>query len=99
MLDQARPDIVTICTTRGMHSDHACMAMRAGCHVVVEKPMAISRDSIEEMLRVQREAEVTLAVISQHRFDAASQQVHTLVEEGAFGTLVLGNAYIPWWRS
>jgi predicted dehydrogenase len=51
------------------------------------------------MLRVQRESRVKLAVISQHRFDAATQQVHQLMEEGAFGRLVLGTAQIPWWRS
>src|SRR5581483_2557927 len=68
-------------------------------HVIVEKPIEIKRERIEEMLRVQRETGRKLAVISQHRFDAATQQVHALVEQNAFGRLVLGNAAIPWWRS
>jgi len=42
---------------------------------------------------------VKLAVISQHRFDPASRQVHDLLEEKAFGRLVLGNVIVPWWRS
>ena len=66
---------------------------------VVEKPVEITREAIEEMLRVQQATGVKLAVISQHRFDPASQQVHELVEEKAFGRLVLGNAIVPWWRS
>lgn len=99
MLDHERLDVVIICTPSGNHGEHACQVMRSGRHVIVEKPMEISRATIEEMLRVQQETGVKLAVISQHRFDPASLQVHQLVEEQAFGRLVLGNAIVPWWRS
>lgn len=99
MLARERLDVVTICTPSGMHGEHACCAMCVGCHVIIEKPMEIRLDAIDEMLRVQQERGVKLAVISQHRFDPASQQVRTLVNEGAFGRLVMGNAIIPWWRS
>ncbi|MBE3561748.1 MAG: Gfo/Idh/MocA family oxidoreductase [Ktedonobacteraceae bacterium] len=99
MLAGERLDIVDICTPSGMHGEHACMVMRAGCHVIVEKPMEITHAKIDEMLRVQQETGRKLAVISQHRFDAASMQVHKLVEQRALGRLVLGNAAIPWWRS
>lgn len=99
MLDRERVDVVIICAPSGLHGELACQVMHSGRHVIVEKPMEISREAIEEMLRVQRETGVKLAVISQHRFDPASRQVHTLVEEQAFGRLVLGNAIVPWWRS
>jgi predicted dehydrogenase len=99
MLAREHLQVVTICTPSGMHGEHACQAMRAGCHVIVEKPMEIRREAIEDMLHVQAEQGVKLAVISQHRFDPAVQRVRALVEEGAFGRLVLGNAVIPWWRS
>lgn len=99
MLKREQLDVVTICTPSGMHGEHACQAMRAGRHVIVEKPMEITQAAIEEMLRVQQEQQVKLAVISQHRFDAATMQVKQLVDEQAFGRLVLGNASIPWWRS
>src|SRR5436305_13964087 len=82
-----------------MHGEYACQVMRGGVHVIVEKPMEISPAAIEEMLRVQQETGVKLAVISQHRFDPATRQVHDLIEEQAFGRLVLGNALVPWWRS
>jgi predicted dehydrogenase len=99
MLTNEQLDVVTICTPSGLHSEHACQAMRSGRHVIVEKPMEITHTAIEEMLRVQQEHKVKLAVISQHRFDPATIQIHQLVEEKAFGKLVLGNAIIPWWRS
>lgn len=99
MLARERLDVVTICTPSGMHGEHACRAMRAGYHVIVEKPMEIRLEAIDEMLRVQQESGVKLAIISQHRFDPAAQQVRALLDERAFGRLVLGHAQIPWWRS
>ena len=99
MLARERLDVVNICVPSGLHGEIACQVMRAGKHVMVEKPMEIRLEAIDEMLRVQRQANVKLAVISQHRFDPASIQVHELVEQQAFGRLVLGNALVPWWRS
>jgi UDP-N-acetyl-2-amino-2-deoxyglucuronate dehydrogenase len=99
MLASEQLDVVTICTPSGLHGEHACRAMRAGRHVIVEKPMEIRQEAIDEMLRVQQEQGVKLAVISQHRFDPAVRQVRGLIDDGAFGRLVLGHAQIPWWRS
>jgi UDP-N-acetyl-2-amino-2-deoxyglucuronate dehydrogenase len=99
MLRQEKPDIACICTPSGMHGEHAILAMRAGCHVVVEKPMEINRSAIDDMLRVQQEQGVKLTVISQHRFDSSTKYVHELVTHEALGKLVLGNAIVPWWRS
>ncbi len=99
MLDSERVDVVIICTPSGLHGELACQVMHSGRHVIVEKPVEITREAIDEMLRVQQETGVKLAVISQHRFDPSSRQVHDLVEEQAFGRLVLGNAIVPWWRS
>src|SRR5579875_2372957 len=99
MLANEQLDVVNVCTPSGMHGEHACQIMRAGCHVIVEKPMEITHERLDEMLRVQQETGRKLAVISQHRFDEASMQIHALIEEKAFGRLVLGNALVPWWRS
>jgi UDP-N-acetyl-2-amino-2-deoxyglucuronate dehydrogenase len=99
MLKREALDVVCICTPSGMHGQHAILAMHAGCHVVVEKPMEIRREAIDEMVRVQREQGVQLTVISQHRFDPATSRVHELVAGGHLGKLVLGNAIVPWWRS
>lgn len=99
MLAREQLDVVTVCTPSGMHGQDAIRVMRSGRHVIVEKPMEITRAALAEMLRVQQETGVKLAVISQHRFDPAAQQVYALVQEKAFGRLALGNALIPWWRS
>lgn len=99
MLAGERLDIVNVCTPSGLHAAAACAAMRSGRHVLVEKPIEITLDAIDDMLRVQEETGVKLGVIFQHRFDEASQRVHALVHDGAFGRLVLGTAQLLWWRS
>ncbi len=99
MLEHEDLDVVNVCTPSGLHGEHACRIMRSGRHVIVEKPMEITRPALDEMSRVQREAAVQLEVISQHRFDEASRVVHDLIAQEALGRLVLGNAQIPWWRS
>jgi predicted dehydrogenase len=99
MLDAEQLDVVDVCTPSGLHGEHACQIMRAGRHVIVEKPMEINHERIEEMLQVQRETQRKLAVISQHRFDEATNRLHQLIEQKALGRLVLGSAAIPWWRS
>lgn len=99
MIKKEELDIATICTPSGLHGEHASLAMRAGCHVIVEKPIEITLDSINNLLQVQQETGRKLAVISQHRFDESSRRLKRLIEEQALGRLVLGNATIPWWRS
>jgi UDP-N-acetyl-2-amino-2-deoxyglucuronate dehydrogenase len=99
MLDTEHLDVVSICTPSGYHGAHAGAAMQAGAHVVVEKPLEITRPAMDRVLAVRRQTGMKMAVISQHRFDPASVRVHDEVRAGAFGRLVLGNAHVLWWRS
>jgi predicted dehydrogenase len=99
MLDREPLDVVTVCTPSGLHGRHACQIMRTGRHVLVEKPLEIRRAAMDEMLRVQQDMGVLLAVISQHRFDPASRQVRERLAAGDLGRLVLGSAQVPWWRA
>lgn len=99
MLGREHPDVVTVCMPSGMHGEIACAAMRAGCHVIVEKPMEIRLDRIDAMLRVQEEMGVKIAVISQRRFDPAILQVRSLLQVGSLGRVVMGNAHLLWWRT
>jgi UDP-N-acetyl-2-amino-2-deoxyglucuronate dehydrogenase len=91
-------DVVCICTPSGMHADHAVGAMRAGKHVIVEKPMEISLEACDRMISVQRETGRQLSVIHQHRFDPASMLVKQAIDSGKLGRIVLAEASVRWWR-
>lgn len=99
MLAAERVDVVDICTPSGDHHGQACLAMNSGCHVIVEKPMAMNVALIDDMVRVRDRTGVKLAVVSQHRFDPAYRHVRELIEAGSFGRLAVGLCEVPWWRS
>ena len=92
-------DAVSVCAPSGLHAVLGVEALRAGKHVVVEKPMDVSLAACDALLAAQRESGRTLAVISQHRFDRASQVVKQALDDGLLGDLVLVDARIPWYRT
>lgn len=92
-------DVVSFCTPSGLHASLGVRALAAGKHVVIEKPMEITSAACEPLLAAQRASGRKLAIISQHRFDPASQQVRGVIERGELGKLVLAEARVPWFRS
>jgi predicted dehydrogenase len=72
--------------------------MKAGKHVVVEKPMEINLPACDRMIAVQRETGMKLTVVSQHRFDAATIQVKEAIDSGMLGKIILADASVKWWR-
>jgi predicted dehydrogenase len=99
MLRDPDIDAVCVCTPSGMHADHAVAALRAGKHAVVEKPMDVSLDACDRMISAEQETGKKLAIISQHRWDAASRTVKQAVEEGKLGRIVYADATVKWWRT
>jgi len=92
-------DVVCICTPSGMHADMAIRAMEAGKHVVVEKPMEITLEACDRMIAAEAKTGRKLTVISQHRFDAATQLVKEAIDSGNLGKIIIADAYVKWWRT
>lgn len=92
-------DVVVLCTPSGMHPDGAVAAARAGKHVVTEKPMAITLEGADRMIKACREAGVTLSVIFQYRFNRDALRMKKALGAGLFGRPVLGNALVHWHRT
>src|SRR5215210_6964459 len=99
MLSGVDLDAVCICTPSGMHAEDATMALEAGKDVVIEKPVDVTLKAADRLLEVQRATGRRVAVVSQHRFDAATRAVHEAVTRGQFGRLTSGSAEVRWWRS
>ena len=92
-------DAICICTPSGMHAEEAIAALEAGKHVVIEKPVDITLEAVDRLLAVQRATDRKVAVVSQHRFDPATQAVREAAVNGEFGRLTSGSAEVRWWRS
>jgi len=92
-------DIVCICTPSGKHLEPGLEAIRAGKHLVVEKPIEINTDRADEMIEAAEQKGVKLAVIFQNRFSPDYQKLKQAVDAGVFGRLLMGNAYVNWFRN
>src|SRR5215211_3848016 len=99
MLSDADLDAVCVCTPSGMHAADAIEALKAGKDVVIEKPVDVTLKAVDRLIEVQRATGGKVAVVSQHRFDAATRAVHEAVTRGEFGRLTSGSAEVRWWRS
>ena len=91
-------DAVTICTPSGMHAAQAIAAARAGKHVLVEKPLALSLADADAMIAACDAAGVRLAVALQRRTDPVFIQVRQAIASGALGRPVLATVTIPYIR-
>lgn len=91
-------DIVAVCTPTGRHGKVAIEALDAGKHVIVEKPAEITVARTDEIIDAQRKAGTMVAVISQHRFDQATEVTLDAIRRGELGRLTSGIASIGWWR-
>ncbi len=92
-------DVVIFATPSGMHADQAARAMRAGKHVIVEKPMDVSLAACDRMIAAEKETGKKLAIISQHRWDHASIFVKDAIDSGKLGKLILIEMSVKWWRT
>lgn len=83
--------IVNICTPSGLHAKFAIQAARAGKHVVVEKPMAITEEQSKELIKAAEEQKTQVAVITQLRFTPAVIKAKKAIEEGRLGKILMAD--------
>jgi predicted dehydrogenase len=82
-------DLVSICTPSGLHASQALDALRAGKHVVIEKPLALSVVDAEAVVREGEQRRLTVAVISQRRYEPLVRALKAAVDDGRLGRLVM----------
>lgn len=93
VLMDASIDVVHVCTPNGTHAPISIAAMRAGKHVLCEKPIADTQKAAREMIRVQRETGKLLSVSYQNRFRHDSQAIKKACESGKLGEIYYAKAH------
>ncbi len=99
MLASEEVDIVTICSPSGAHMEPCVAAAKAGKHVIVEKPLDVTLERCDAMIEACEAAGVKLAAIFPSRFHRSSQLMKQAIDDGRFGKLALGDAYVKWFRT
>lgn len=89
---------VTICTPSGSHASLAIEAARAGKHVIVEKPLALTLDEADRMIDACDAAGVKLFVVKQNRYNRPVQALRRAIDAGRMGRIFLGGARVLWHR-
>lgn len=89
---------IIVTTPHPMHSRHAIEAIRAGCHVLVEKPMALSVAECDAMIREAKKARRLLGVVSQRRWYPSAIRIREAIDSGLLGTPMLGQVIMLGWR-
>jgi predicted dehydrogenase len=87
LLNDAEIDIVSIVTPPGLHAEMACAAMKAGKHVLLEKPVAISEEGAQQILDTQKETGMVITVDHMIRYNPIIQTFMRLGQSGALGKL------------
>ena len=98
VLSDPSVDAVCICTPSGLHAEQAIDALNHGKNVVVEKPMALTKEDCDRVIETVKKTGKTLTVICQLRFSEDVQTLKKLYKEKAFGTVSLCDLYMKYWR-
>ena len=99
MLADRAVEVVTIGTPSGAHMEPAVAAAEAQKHVIVEKPLEITLRRCDRIIEACRKAGVVLSTIFPSRFHESSGELKRAVDQGRFGRLTVGDAYVKWYRT
>jgi UDP-N-acetyl-2-amino-2-deoxyglucuronate dehydrogenase len=91
-------DVVSVCTPSGSHASLAIAAARAGKHVIVEKPIALTLDEADRVIDACDAAGVKLFVVKQNRYNRPVQALRRALDAGRLGRLFMGGSRVLWHR-
>ena len=91
-------DVVSVLTESGSHAKHTLALTRYGKSILVEKPMALTLDDADAMIRSCDEARIKLFVVKQNRYNLPVTKLREAMDQGRFGKLVMGTVRVRWRR-
>ena len=97
-LSRSDVDAVAVCSATGLHAEHARLAVAAGKHVVVEKPLTLDVEAGQRLLDSAASRGVSVSVISQRRYEPLVVATHAAIGSGSLGRPVLAECLLRWRR-
>lgn len=98
MIKEEKPDVVCVLTESGSHAKIVVDVASYGVHVVVEKPMSLTLEDADDMIRACDIHQVKLFVVKQNRYNLPVQKLKEALDQGRFGRLVMGTVRVRWCR-
>jgi len=94
LLNNKNIDMVSICVPFYLHKKIAVDCAKAGKHILVEKPMAVTVQDADEILKAVKENEVKLCVVQNYRLFPSVQKSKDIIEEGRIGEIISMHAHM-----
>ena len=98
MLQDSDVDVVSICTPNYLHAEMAISAMRAGKHVLCEKPMTLNIIDAEQIVEANKETKKRFFLVKQNRYNPPIIELKKAFKEDLLGKVFLINATVYWNR-
>jgi UDP-N-acetyl-2-amino-2-deoxyglucuronate dehydrogenase len=98
MLAETDCDAVALATPSGLHPEMGALAAKAGLHVVSEKPMAVTMEGADTLIKACEKAGVKLFVVKQNRLNPTMQLLKKAVDKGRFGKIYTAHVNVFWQR-
>jgi len=99
MLKRTDIDAVSICTPNGLHAELGIEAALAGKHVIIEKPIDVTIEKANALIKTCQKQGVKLGIIFQRRYSDGVMALKTLLNQGKLGELIFGGCYVKLYRS
>lgn len=91
-------DVVNVCTPNGLHAQHSIAALETGHHIVVEKPMGLTRAECENVIFTALNRHKQVFAVMQNRFSPPARWLKSLVESGTLGKIYMVQINCYWNR-
>jgi nucleoside-diphosphate-sugar epimerase/predicted dehydrogenase len=88
MFAEQKPDVIHVLTTPEFHMQISCEAMESDCHVLVEKPMALSYKDANQMVLTAKKTKKHLAVCEMYLYDPVIIKARYMLQQGYIGKLI-----------
>ncbi|MFI5150581.1 MAG: Gfo/Idh/MocA family protein [Bacteroidia bacterium] len=98
MLREGDFEVVHICTPHGLHAPMSIAAAKAKKHILVEKPMAISIEDCNKMIRAAKENDVLLMVVKQNRYNIPIRLAKEALDSKKLGRIFMVQCDVLWNR-
>lgn len=99
MITENDIELISIATDSGVHAEIALYCINNGINVIIEKPIAMSIEDADEIIRCSNEKKVAVSACHQNRFNLAVQEMRKALEEKRFGKLSHGSVHVRWNRN
>ena len=81
-------DVIAVCSPNGLHAAHSIEGLKAGYHVLCEKPMGLSVKECGEMIQAAERANKRLFAIKQNRYNPPVAAVKEMIDAGKLGKVL-----------